>query len=173
MPKNTKGGSKHKKSKNYVPKERKTDLIRKDTNPEELESYGKVIKAAGNRRFSVCCQKADNPNELITIMCKIKGSFRKRVKTDDYVLVKHFGFSEQAQIIDVYSNNELEMLKTNEMWDFPCDGAVSKHKNLDLLKSNDDSENSDSESDDPNDPDDPDDFDDPDNSDPEIDIDNI
>lgn len=132
MPRNTKGGSKHKRKKNYVVKERKPDVICKDMNPEELEAYGKVIKAVGNRRFSVCCQKKDNPQELTTMMCKIKGSFRKRIKPDDYVLVKHFGFCDQAQIVDVYTDNELEVLKMRGMWDFPEDDVVTKQKEADL-----------------------------------------
>jgi len=143
MPKNTKGGSKHKRKKNYVVKERKPDAICKDTNPEELEAYGKVIKAGGNRRFSVCCQKIDNPDELTILMCRIKGSFRKRVRNDDYVLVKHFGFSDQAQIIDVYTNDELAVLKMRELWDFPEDEVVTKHKEHDLYDLGDISENED------------------------------
>lgn len=147
MPKNTKGGSKFKRNKTYVPKERKPDAICKDPNPEELEAYGKVLKAGGNRRFSVCCQKVENPDELTTITCKIKGSFRKRVHPDDYVLVKYYGFSEQAQIIDVYSSTELDILKSMDMWDFPDLKTVQKHRNEELDLGFDLSSGSGSESD--------------------------
>lgn len=132
MPRNTKGGSKHKRKKNYVVRERKPDSICKDPDPTELEAYGKVIKAGGNRRFSVCCQKANEPAELTTIMCRIKGSFRKRIRPDDYVLVKHFGFSDQAQIIDVYNPDELTGLKLRDMWDFPEEEVVTKHQEKEL-----------------------------------------
>jgi len=125
---NFKGGSKHKRRKNHVVKTRRPDDIRKSDDPTALEAYGKVGNAMGNRRFTVYCQNRSNSSELVTMLCKIRGGFRRRVKAGDYVLVTYFGFSDQAQIVDVYSIEELEVLKQNNYWDFPHEDIVSNFK---------------------------------------------
>lgn len=141
MPKNTKGGSGHKKTKNTSGlRGRKIESMRKNPDPAELESYGKVTKASGNRRFVVDCQKPGTSG-VVTISCVIRGSMRHRVNTDNYVLVKHFGFSNQAQIIDVYSQDEVELLKSYGYWDYsdaPSSGDKSKSTYGDDLISDDD-----------------------------------
>ena len=148
MTKNTKGGSKHKKSKNMsskIKKDRKVDSIRKE--PDELYGYGKVTKVCGNKRFAVYCQ---SPNGMTMLICKLKGSFRMNVKLDDYVLVNHFGFSDQAQIINVYSPEEVQSLKDYGYWDF-SEAEISSVPvpNLDMpdLPDSDDDSQSDEEED--------------------------
>lgn len=121
MPKNQKGGTGHKKRKNKpVIKQRKLDEIAKDSNPEEKESYGKVVKAMGNRRFQVCCQDINKKGEFKTLICRLRGSYRKIVGSEDYVLVKVFDFNDnQAQIVDVYTVDEVRLLQKAGLWDYP------------------------------------------------------
>jgi translation initiation factor IF-1 len=117
MGKNVKGGSKHKKYRAPGSRDRRLDSIRKNPDPEEHEEYGKVVRPAGNRRFQVIANKSSG-NECWTIICKLRGSFSTRVKAGDYVLVKYYGFSEQAQIVDVYTSTEVKMLQEAKCWDF-------------------------------------------------------
>jgi hypothetical protein len=120
MPKNTKGGSGHKKTRNRSAKgDRRVESLRKSQDQDAKECYGKITKACGNRGFMVLCQKPDEPESTELINCRMRGSVKMRVYADSYVLVQHFGFSEQAQIIDAYSMNEVELLKSYGYWDYP------------------------------------------------------
>lgn len=118
MPGKKKGGGRRK---NNIVKTRRLEDITKDFDTSTFEVYGQVQKAAGNRRFAVAIQDLHNPSELKgTINCSIKGSYRRRITVDQYVLVKLYDFNnEQGQIIDSYSNDEVQSLKIAEMWDFP------------------------------------------------------
>lgn len=120
MPKNTKGGKKHKSKKNTVTKSRKLEDIAKNFSNNTCQSYGQIIKVSGNRRFKVRCQIINQPTELREMTCRITGSCRKFVKMNDYVLLDVFDFNHnQAQIIEVYSPEEIEALKRNKLWDYP------------------------------------------------------
>lgn len=119
--KKKKGGNKR-KGKGYGYKTRQLNDIAKDFNPESFEVYGQVIKAEGNRRFSVNVQSLERPQELQdnSIVCSIRGSYRKRISRDMFVLVKLFDFNtKQGQIIDGYTIDEVAALKANDMWDYP------------------------------------------------------
>lgn len=123
MPRNN-GGNKHKKRKNRgVSKGRKLEDIAKDFDPTTYEVYGLVTKPLGNRRFEVMCQKLNTPSELEeAIICSIKGSFRRKIARDNYVLVKLYDFNtKQGQIIDAYREDEILSLKGADLWDFPQD----------------------------------------------------
>lgn len=150
MPRNQKGGNKSKRGKNSRPvKTRKLDEIAKDFDPKEYESYGRVTKELGNKRFNVRCQKHEYPDELIEIVCSLKGSFRKRIHRDSYVLIKLYEFNQrQGQIIDVYNDDELEQLKNNELWDFPEELLLEEKQEIDLPSNSDSDSDSDSEPDD-------------------------
>ena len=137
MPRNN-GGNKHKKRKNKgVTKGRKLEDIAKDFDPTTYEVYGLVTKPLGNRRFEVVCQKLNTPSELEeAIICSIKGSFRRKIARDNYVLVKLYDFNmKQGQIIDAYREDEILALKEADMWDFPQDSInidTSIQSNMDL-----------------------------------------
>ncbi len=125
MPKNITGG-KHKKNKNKpIHKARKPEDLAKDITAYEV--YGQITKALGNRRFEVCCQKLELANELYTLVCSLKGSYRKKISKDSYVLIKLFEFNKtQGIIIDCYSNDELVALKGIGKWDFPLELVFKK-----------------------------------------------
>ena len=123
MPRNN-GGNKHKKRKNKgTSKGRKLEDIAKDFDPTTFEVYGLVTKPLGNRRFEVVCQNLNKPSELDkAIICSIKGSFRRKIARDNYVLVKLYDFNtRQGQIIDAYREDEIISLKESDLWDFPQD----------------------------------------------------
>jgi translation initiation factor IF-1 len=130
-----KGGNKHKKKRNKgTTKGRKLEDIGKDFDPTTYEVYGVVTKPLGNRRFEVVCQKLKTPNELESaIICSIKGSFRRKIVRDNYVLVKLYDFNtKQGQIIDSYREDEIVSLKESDLWDFPQDSI-----NIDTSLQND------------------------------------
>lgn len=148
MPRNTVGGSKHKRKKNNIPKERKLDDIAKNNDPNEFEGYGIIVKATGSRRFQVCAQLPNKPKELKNVICSLKGSIRKRVNVNDYVLVKYFNYNtDQCMIVDNYTHDEVAALRYNNLWDYPSDEKVSKAiLNNDLPSLPDNSDDSDESS---------------------------
>ena len=126
MPKNN-----HKGKKKRVVKTRRLEDIAKDFDPATFEVYGQVTKILGNRRFEIVVQQLKKPSETYgTIICSIKGSYRRRIVQDNYVLVKLYDFNiNQGQIIDSYSEDEIASLKACNKWDFPLnsndDGSAS------------------------------------------------
>ena len=107
MPKNVKGGSKHKKMKNNSNSDEITqnDLILKSGKEQD---YGKVEKILGNGRFSLLC------NDKITRLGIIRGNMRKRnwVNMGNIVLYSVREYEkDKVDIIHVYSNNILKMLE--------------------------------------------------------------
>ena len=117
MPKNTKGGSGHKKQKNKPngPRVRRAVDIAK--RPKEFEVYGRILRPLGNRRMEVYTQIPDT-NEYQTIMCRIRGSLRTRMSPDDYVLVQLYDFNtKQGQIVDVYNSADVDSLRHANLWD--------------------------------------------------------
>lgn len=107
MPKNVKGGSKHKKMKNNSNSDEITqsDLILKSGKEQD---YGKVEKILGNGRFSLLC------NDKITRLGIIRGKMRKRnwVNMGGIVLYSIREYEkDKVDIIHVYSNTVLKMLE--------------------------------------------------------------
>lgn len=107
MPKNVKGGSKHKKMKNNSNSDEITqsDLILKSGKEQD---YGKVEKILGNGRFSLLC------NDKITRLGIIRGKMRKRnwVNMGSIVLYSIREYEkDKVDIIHVYSNTVLKMLE--------------------------------------------------------------
>ena len=107
MPKNVKGGSKHKKMKNNSNSDEITqnDLILKSGKEQD---YGKVEKILGNGRFSLLC------NDKITRLGIIRGNMRKRnwVNMGSIVLYSIREYEkDKVDIIHVYNNNILKMLE--------------------------------------------------------------
>jgi translation initiation factor IF-1 len=117
MPGKKKGG----KRKNNMIKTRRLEDIMKDYDPKTYEVYGQTLKPLGNRRFSVKVQMLHNPSELQgTIICSIKGSYRRRINPDMFVLVKLYDFNtDQGQIIDSYTQDEVDALRSADKWDYP------------------------------------------------------
>ena len=107
MPKNVKGGSKHKKMKNNSNSDEITqnDLILKSGKEQD---YGKVEKILGNGRFSLLC------NDKIIRLGIIRGNMRKRnwVNMGSIVLYSIREYEkDKVDIIHVYNNNILKMLE--------------------------------------------------------------
>jgi len=119
------------KRKNNLTKTRRIEDIAKDFDKTTFEIYGQVTKTLGNRRFGVNIQNIDNPSEIIgNIVCSIKGSFRRKIVVDMYVLVKLFDFNqEQGQIIDGYTPDEIQALKASDKWDYPICNLDNKTSN--------------------------------------------
>lgn len=121
MPRNLSGGSGHKRMKNSVPSINKNvDHLKKSTNIEDFEFYGKCIKPLGNRRFEVLSQA---PNDkVVTLHCRLAGSCRKKIQKDAFVLVQLYPFNlTQGQIANVYDNDDVLALKKAGVWDFTTD----------------------------------------------------
>ena len=107
MPKNVKGGSKHKKMKNNSNSDEITqsDLILKSGKEQD---YGKVEKILGNGRFSLLC------NDKIIRLGIIRGKMRKRnwVNMGSIVLYSIREYEkDKVDIIHVY--NLLSVLNNN------------------------------------------------------------
>ena len=107
MPKNVKGGSKHKKMKNNSNSDEITqsDLILKSGKEQD---YGKIEKILGNGRFSLLC------NDKIIRLGIIRGKMRKRnwVNMGSIVLYSIREYEkDKVDIIHVYSNTVLKMLE--------------------------------------------------------------
>jgi translation initiation factor IF-1 len=156
MPKNTKGGTGHKKQKNSSahPKVRRAVDIGKKS--DEFEVYGRVLRSLGNRRMEVYTQIPNSPSEYQTVVCRIRGSLRKRIVPDDYVLVQLFDFNlKQGQIADVYTLDEVQSLVRANVWDMtsfkpdetgrPVDVLVEQEEEDWLPSEEDSSDDDDSE----------------------------
>tara|TARA_B000000475_G_scaffold270773_1_gene267106 strand:- start:1006 stop:1539 length:534 start_codon:yes stop_codon:yes gene_type:complete len=107
MPKNVKGGSKHKKMKNNSNSDEITqsDLILKSGKEQD---YGKVEKILGNGRFYLLC------NDKVERLGIIRGKMRKRnwVNMGSIVLYSTRDYEkDKVDIIHVYSNTVLKMLE--------------------------------------------------------------
>lgn len=97
MPKNVKGGNKHKKQKNNNTMSDK-DIIFKDSNEQD---YGKVIKLLGNCRVLLLC---NDKKERLGI---IRGNMRKKmwINMDNVVLYSKRDYEDdKVDIIFVYKN---------------------------------------------------------------------
>ena len=114
MPKNVKGGSKHKKMKNNSNSDEITqnDLILKSGKEQD---YGKIEKILGNGRFNLLC------NDKITRLGIIRGKMRKRnwVNMGSIVLYSIREYEkDKVDIIHVYSNTVLKMLESKMKLNF-------------------------------------------------------
>ena len=100
MPKNVKGGSKHKKQKNTNFDETITIILKEDDN----QDYGHVIKMLGNNRVLLECE---DQKERLGI---IRGSMRKKqwINLNNIVLYcKREYEDEKVDIIFVYTSDML------------------------------------------------------------------
>ena len=114
MPKNVKGGNKHKKMKNNSNSDEITqsDLILKSGKEQD---YGKIEKILGNGRFNLLC------NDKITRLGIIRGKMRKRnwVNMGSIVLYSTREYEKnKVDIIHVYSNTVLKMLESKMKLNF-------------------------------------------------------
>jgi len=140
-----KGGAGRRKA--AAPRARRLEDIAKNFTSGSFEVYGKVTKVMGNRRFAVNIQQHDQPDQMgQSIICSIRGSYRARISTDSYVLVKLYDFNtSQGQIIDSYSLDEIHALKSIDKWDFPESLEQSK-PGMDIMPDFGSESESDSES---------------------------
>ena len=118
MPKNVKGGSKHKKMKNTSNNDEITHehLILKTGNDQD---YGKVEKLLGNCRVTLLC------NDKINRIGIIRGSMRKRqwINVGSIVIYSIREYEkDKVDIIHVYNNNVLKMLEKNMDLNFSITG---------------------------------------------------
>jgi len=105
MPKNTKGGKKHKKNKNYGSENKSLRY------KEEGQEYAKVTRCKGNCRFDVSC--CDGKNRA-AILC---GSMRKRkfINQGQLVLVSIREWQDDiCDIIDSYEESHAKRLKSDK-----------------------------------------------------------
>lgn len=118
MPKNVKGGSKHKKMKNTSNSDEITNehLILKSGTDQD---YGKVEKLLGNCRVSLLC----NDKEIRIGI--IRGNMRKRqwLNIGSIVIYSMRTYEKnKVDIIHVYNNNVLKMLEKNMNLNFSIMG---------------------------------------------------
>ena len=101
MPRNTKGGNKARKGKNYVAKEKEI------TFKEEGMEYAIVVKKLGGAHVEVFC--FDNETRI----AHIRGKMRKRVwlNAGDYILISLREFEERkCDVILKYTDEESKRL---------------------------------------------------------------
>ena len=101
MPKNKRGGSKHKKAKNSVTD---TNIRLKEDNQE----YAKVISILGNCRFNIQC------SDGVERLGILRGNMRKKfVNKDDIILIEKWDDlqTDKSSIIDVYKEEHVKKLK--------------------------------------------------------------
>ena len=118
MPKNVKGGSKHKKMKNTSNSDEITHehLILKNGADQD---YGKVEKLLGNCRVSLLC------NDKEVRIGIIRGSMRKRqwLNIGSIVIYSMRAYEkDKVDIIHVYNNNVLKILEKNMNLNFSIMG---------------------------------------------------
>lgn len=118
MPKNVKGGSKHKKMKNTSNSDEITQehLILKQGKDQD---YGKVEKLLGNCRVTLLC------NDKINRIGIIRGSMRKRqwLNVGNIVIYSIRPYEkDKVDIIHVYNNNVLKMLENRMNLNFNITG---------------------------------------------------
>lgn len=104
MPKKSKGGKGHKKSATVSEGARKVEY------KKEGQEYGKIIKALGNKRFSVQC--GDGKIRI----AHVPGSFRRRIwiAANDFVLLNTRDYQdEKSDIVYKYLPNEAKKLVKN------------------------------------------------------------
>ena len=105
MPKNTKGGKKHKTHKNSTESTKRPLLIK-----EPGQEYAIITKLLGNCRLEIKC--GDDKNRLGII----RGSMKKKIwlHVDDYILIGLREFEDdKADIIHKYYPEEVNILKNN------------------------------------------------------------
>ena len=111
MPKNVKGGSKHKKMKNTSNSDEITQehLILKQGKDQD---YGKVEKLLGNCRVTIMC------NDKINRIGIIRGSMRKRqwLNVGNVVIYSTRPYEkDKVDIIHVYNNNNVLKILESSM----------------------------------------------------------
>ena len=108
MPKNTRGGNKAKKGKNYQPPK---TFITKDP---ENQDYAKITKCLGNCRFEVLTLQTNIPK-----IGHIRGNMQKKIwiKENDIVIISLRDFQDnKCDIIHKYDNEEIkQLIKLNEI----------------------------------------------------------
>ena len=107
MPKNVKGGSKHKKMKNNSNSE-DTLTAEKILKSGEDQDYGKVEKILGSGRFTLIC------NDNIRRLGIIRGNMRKKkwVNLGNIVIYSVRDYEkDKVDIIHVYTNNILKLIQ--------------------------------------------------------------
>ena len=139
MPKNTKGGKKHKTHKNSTESSKRPLYLK-----ESGQEYAIICKLLGNSRLEIKC--GDDKIRLGII----RGSMKKKIwlNTDDYILVALREFEDgKADIIHKYYPEEVNILKKEK--EIP--DCLMKNNKIDIDFNNDDSitfdENSDHEND--------------------------
>ena len=102
MPRNTKGGKKHKKNKNYGSEDKVLRI------KEDGQEYAKITQCKGSCRFNVICCDGKTRS---AILC---GTMRKRkfVGEGDMVLVSLRDFQDDVcDIIDSYDQSQAKKLQ--------------------------------------------------------------
>ena len=138
MPKNVKGGSKHKKMKNTSNNDeiKESDLILKSGSEQD---YGKVEKILGNGRFNILC------NDKVTRLGIIRGKMRKRewvnmgggVDEDsipESIRMETANYKNQNDIVGQWISEDLDVCEDestpfNEIWNAFENWFTENHSN--------------------------------------------
>ena len=111
MPRNTKGGKKSRRGANRPARVQKLKYAGDD------EDYAKVLKALGDRRFSVICMSHPDRQDVVG---HVRGKMRKKVwvKVGDWVLISYRDTVEKCKTVDIihkYDKYQVSQLKSDKL----------------------------------------------------------
>jgi translation initiation factor IF-1 len=143
MPRNTVGGSGHRKRKNHVHFQQ-TDFKDLLCDQSDHTAYGRVVRPLGSRRYEVQCMLVtaeDDKPRLVARQCRLKKGVRvpssgasgkgSSLPTGSYVLIQFYPFNtDQAQIVYRYNPEELQRLKKHESWNLPAETATATEQEV-------------------------------------------
>ena len=130
-------------------------------NQDEKTECARVLAAKGNNRFSVVpilheknwnAETNINKKKQFELICELKSSlknnWRKRVNTEDIVLIQQENYSNKNQhhvytIIEVYKKSDLKKLKTHGVLKNP----ISQKNKYDIIIGNTNNDNTDNDQD--------------------------
>ena len=132
MPKNLKGGNKHKKFKNSNTSEISAkDMILKEAN----QDYAKVEKMLGNCRVELLCNDGEKRLGII------RGNMRKKqwLNTNNIVLYSIRDYEkDKVDIIHVYKDNILKQLESKMKLNFSINSEEKQLDDIFMYNSSDD-----------------------------------
>ena len=133
MPKNTKGGKKHKKFKKESETQSKDIVLAEE---DEGQYYALVTKHCGNGRVQLTY--IDSKGNAIDSLGNIRGKFRKRkganfVNVNGIVIISEREFEkDKCDIIHVYKTEEINSLKRRGIINSKLAPKDSKFDDIDL-----------------------------------------
>lgn len=124
MPKNTKGGNRHKKMASKNAKPSYSLKMRYKNEEEECEMYAKVLQVFGGGMVQVLC------DDKVERLCVMRRKFKGRNKRDNQIKINgillvgkrewevvHKQSKEKVDLLYVYNDVEIEKLKNDKLKD--------------------------------------------------------